>query len=79
LEHFVWCSKWALQIKQWLDDGMDVFAMFNNDLGGMSAVDAAYLQSQVKSLRGQNIKTDPDAVVKKESFEALLIEEEEAV
>lgn len=36
-------SRWALPINRWRDDGIDVFAYFNNDVGGHAVRDARAL------------------------------------
>jgi len=42
-------SKWAEKIKKWLDQGLDVFAYFNNDAMGYAIENAKTLEEMVKS------------------------------
>lgn len=41
-------QRWAPQVRRWIDDGMDVFAYFNNDIGGHAVRDAQALRALVE-------------------------------
>lgn len=45
-------DRWAEEVRRWLDEGLDVFVYFNNDVGGHAVANARELARRLESWQG---------------------------